>query len=377
MEVLSGIQTVKAQNVEETTRWKWQNFYSEYVQRSFEKNTTGIVIIQLSQTLQRISQLLILWIGASLVLKGEFTLGQLIAFRIISNYVTQPVMRLSTIWQSIQELKVSFERLGDIIDTEQESPNRRKDDVVMPKVNGSIEMKNLSFSFESQAELVLKSINLKVQPGSFVGIVGQSGSGKSTLTKMVSRLYSPTSGEILIDNMNNTKVELYSLRSQIGIVPQEPLLFQGTIFENIAMANSESSSDDIIEAAKAACAHEFIMKLPLGYSSLVGERGSSLSGGQKQRIAIARTLLMKNKLLIFDEATSALDYDTERKVCENLKSHLKESTVLFVTHRLQTIKNADMICMMKDGIIEEKGTHDSLMERKGLYYALFKQQELS
>ena len=377
VEILSGIQTVKAQNVEEPTRWKWQKLYSDYVQRAFEKNTTGVVIIQFSQTLQRISQLLILWIGASLVLKGEFSLGQLIAFRIISNYVTQPVMRLSTIWQSIQELKVSFERLGDIIDTEVESPQSRQDDVVMPGIKGDIKMKNINFTFSQNSELVLKSINLEVKSGEFVGIVGQSGSGKSTLTKLISRLYNPTSGELLIDNLNNTKVELYSLRSQIGIVPQEPLLFQGTIYDNIALANGSSTSDEVMEAAKCACAHEFIMKMPMGYSSLVGERGSALSGGQKQRIAIARTLLMKNKLIIFDEATSALDYDTEKRVCENIKVSLSESTVLFVTHRLQTIKNANLICMMKDGIIEEKGTHEQLMDKKGLYYALYKQQEFS
>ena len=183
-------------------------------------------------------------------------------------------------------------------------------------------------------------------------------------------MYNPTSGDTLIDNLNNTKVELYSLRSQIGIVPQEPLLFQGTIYDNIALANGSSTSDEVMEAAKCACAHEFIMKMPMGYSSLVGERGSALSGGQNKGLQLLEHYFTKNKLIIFDEATSALDYDTEKRVCENIKVSLSESTVLFVTHRLQTIKNANLICMMKDGIIEEKGTHEQLMDKKGLYYAL-------
>jgi ATP-binding cassette subfamily B protein len=218
-------------------------------------------------------------------------------------------------------------------------------------------------------------VNLDIIAGTFVGVVGQSGSGKSTLTKMLSRLYAPNKGKILIDGYDIAKVELYSLRRQIGIVPQEPLLFSGSVADNIALGDPNASSDAIVEAARLACAHEFIMDMPAGYSSDVGERGAGLSGGQRQRIALARTLLLKPRLLVLDEATSALDYDTERRVFRNLLDSLDNSTVFFITHRLSTIKRADRIVMMHQGAIAEEGTHDALMELKGRYYALFLQQE--
>jgi ATP-binding cassette subfamily B protein len=192
---------------------------------------------------------------------------------------------------------------------------------------------------------------------------------------MLSRLYSPSSGRVLIDGNDIDKVELYSLRRQIGIVPQDPLLFSGTVAENIALTDPDASSEAIVEAARLACAHDFIMELPSGYSSNVGERGASLSGGQRQRLALARTLLSRPKLLVLDEATSALDYDTERRVCDNLLEQVKNSTVFFITHRLSTIRNADLIVMMHEGAIVETGTHDELIDRRGRYYALYRQQE--
>ena len=206
--------------------------------------------------------------------------------------------------------------------------------------------------------------------------MGQSGSGKSTLAKLLTRLYEPDSGRILIDQFDISKVELYSLRSQIGIVPQESLLFDGTVQENIALSNPEASTDEIISAAKVACAHDFIMSLPNGYAS-VGERGSALSGGQRQRIAIARTVLQNPRLLIMDEATSALDYQTERLVSLNLMDHFRGRTVLFITHRLSSIVHADKIVLMHQGHIDECGTHHELISSRGRYYALFGQQEQS
>ena len=375
VEVLTGIQTVKAQNVEMVSRWRWQEFYSNYIARTFEKTITGTALNQTSQVLQKISQLMVLWIGASLVLSGDLTLGQLIAFRIISGYVTQPLLRLSTIWQSIQELKVSFERLADVIDTPQESNEVDKSKVMLPPIHGQVRFENLSFSFGPGKPDVLKDINLVVESGTFVGIVGQSGSGKSTLMKLLPRLYDPTKGRILIDDYDINKVELYSLRRQIGIVPQDPLLFSGTVSENIALTNPEVSSEEIVKAARLANAHDFIMELPSGYSTPVGERGANLSGGQRQRVAIARTLLSNPKLLVMDEATSALDYETERKVCDNLHEKLVDQTVFFITHRLTTIRQADMIVMMHQGAIVEIGTHDELMKHRGRYFALYRQQE--
>jgi subfamily B ATP-binding cassette protein HlyB/CyaB len=375
VEVLTGIQTVKAQNVEMISRWKWQDLYNRYISRSFEKTITGTALVETSQVLQKLSQLLVLWVGASLVLKGEMSLGQLIAFRIISGYVTQPLLRLSSIWQSIQELKVSFERLADVVDTPEESNEADKQKIPLPSIEGEVVFQDVSFAFTPSSPQVLKHIDLTIPAGTFVGVVGQSGSGKSTLMKLLTRLYSPTTGRILIDHYDIDKVELYSLRRQIGIVPQEPLLFSGTVAENIALTDPDASSESIVSAARMACAHDFIMDLSGGYSSDVGERGAGLSGGQRQRLALARTLLSNPRLLVLDEATSALDYDTERRVCNNLLQGLKNCTVFFITHRLSTIRRADRIVMLHDGAIAEVGTHDELMERRGRYFALYRQQE--
>ncbi|MBW3042873.1 ABC transporter transmembrane domain-containing protein [Prochlorococcus marinus] len=375
VEILTGIQTVKAQNVERVSRWKWQELYNTYIAKSFQKTITGTALGETSQVLQQISQLVVLWAGASLVLKGELTLGQLIAFRIISSYVTQPLLRLSTIWQNIQELRVSFERLGDIIDTPEETSDKDKEKIPLPSITGNVEFKNIFFTFNDDKDVILKNINLKIKSGQFVGVVGQSGSGKSTLMKLLPRLYKPQGGKVLIDNYDVNKVELYSLRRQIGIVPQEPLLFAGSINSNIALTDPEAPSEEIVKAARIANAHDFIMDLNDGYSTNIGERGSGLSGGQKQRIAIARTLLSNPKLLIMDEATSALDYETERKVCEGLRSSSKGRTVFFITHRLSTVKNSDLILMLHEGTIVETGTHEELMNLKGRYFALYCQQE--
>jgi len=377
VEVLTGIQTVKAQNVEMISRWKWQDLYNRYISRSFEKTITGTALVETSQVLQKLSQLLVLWVGASLVLKGEMSLGQLIAFRIISGYVTQPLLRLSSIWQSIQELKVSFERLADVVDTPEESNEADKQKIPLPPIEGEVVFQDVSFAFTPASPQVLKHVDLQIPAGTFVGVVGQSGSGKSTLMKLLTRLYAPTAGRILIDHYDIDKVELYSLRRQIGIVPQEPLLFSGTVSENIALTDPDASSESIVAAARMACAHDFIMELPAGYSSDVGERGAGLSGGQRQRLALARTLLSNPKLLVLDEATSALDYDTERRVCNNLLQELKHCTVFFITHRLSTIRRADQIVMLHEGAIAEVGSHDELMERRGRYYALYRQQEAS
>ena len=375
VEVLTGIQTVKSQNVEMVSRFSWQDLYASYINRSFEKTISGTVLSQTSQVLQKLSQLMVLWVGATLVLSGDLTLGQLIAFRIISGYVTQPLLRLSSIWQNIQELKVSFERLADVIDTPQESSDVDKAKVPLPPIDGAVNFENLTFRFRPEAPPVLKDINLKVNAGTFVGIVGQSGSGKSTLVKLLPRLYAPEEGRILIDGYDIDKVELYSLRRQIGIVPQDPLLFSGTISENIALTQPDAGSDEIVMAAKLADAHDFIMGLPSGYSTPVGERGASLSGGQRQRIAIARTLLSNPKLLVMDEATSALDYETERRVCDNLVGALQDCTVFFITHRLATVRRADLIVVMHLGVVAEVGSHDDLMAKRGRYYALYRQQE--
>ena len=375
VEILGGIQTVKSQNIEMMSRWKWQDLYGDFIKKTFNKTIITTSITQTSNVLQKISQLLVLWVGTIMVLEGKLTLGQLIAFRIISGYVTGPLLRLSSIWQDIQELKISFERLADVVNTPQESSSIDKTKIPLPPIKGSVVMKNVNFSFNKGTNPILKNINLDIKAGEFIGIVGQSGSGKSTLTKLLTRLYSSEEGKILIDGYDINKVELYSLRRQIGIVPQDPLLFSGSILKNISLIQPEASIDEIVKVSKLSCAHDFIMNLDEGYSSEVGERGTLLSGGQKQRIAIARTLLSNPKLLIMDEATSALDYELERNICENFRKSLKNCTVLFVTHRLATVRQADTIVLMHQGKIAERGNYKELLDKKGRFYALSKQQE--
>ncbi len=372
LEILNGIETVKSQNYEIKSKLKWQKLYERFIDKSFEKTITGTIFIQSSQILQKISQLLILWFGAGMVLKGYISLGQLIAFRIISGYVTNPLLRLSNIWQEIQELKISFERLADIVNTKKEINEIEKSKILMPKINGFIDFENINFKFSNKQNYILNGINLSIKPNNFVAIVGQSGSGKSTLMKLIYRLYSPNEGKILIDGFDISKVELASLRNQIGVVPQDPLLFNGTIRDNIAIRD-EASEDEIIRASKLACAHDFIMGLPDGYSTLISEKGSTLSGGQKQRITIARTLLNYPSILMLDEATSALDYSTEKRVYENLLSYEKRGLIFFVTHRLSLIKNANLIVVFHEGRIDELGTHEELIEKRGRYFALLNQ----
>lgn len=375
VEVLSGISTVKAQNIELRARWKWQERYARYVSDGFRNVLTSTAASSTSNFLNKLSALLVLWVGAYLVLDQKLTLGQLIAFRIISGYVTGPLLRLAQIWQNFQQTALSLERLSDIVDTPQEADETDRYNISLPPVEGTVKYENVSFRFAASGPLQLNNISIEIPAGTFVGIVGQSGSGKSTMTKLLPRLYDPLSGRIIVDGYDISKVELYSLRRQIGIVPQETLLFDGTVQENIALTNPDASSEDIIEAAQIAVAHDFIMELPSGYNTRVGERGSALSGGQRQRIAIARTILQSPQLLIMDEATSALDYNTERQVCLNLAQVYKGRTVLFITHRLSTIRNADLILMMDQGAIVEQGTHQELMAQKGRYYCLYMQQE--
>jgi ATP-binding cassette subfamily B protein len=371
VELLNGIETVKSQTMELRSRMSWQERYAYYVSAGFKAVKLGTTLSSFSDFLNKTSSLLVLWVGAYLVLKQELTLGEMIAFRIIAGYVTSPLLRLSQLWQNFQETALSIERLGDILNYTQESPPEARSNLPMPIIKGAVQYENIAFRFAQSGPLQLNQIDLDVPAGSFVALVGQSGSGKSTLTKLLPRFYEPNGGRILVDGYDISKVELYSLRRQMGIVPQNPLLFEGTIYENIALNNPEASTEDIIRAAKIADAHDFIEDMPNGYNSQVGERGASLSGGQRQRIAIARTVLQNPRLLILDEATSALDYETEQRVCHNLMEAFKGRTVFFITHRLSSVKNADAIVLMANGTIAEMGTHEKLMALKGRYYCLY------
>lgn len=376
VEVLSGIQTVKAQNIELKSRWKWQERYSRYVSAGFNAVITSTTASGMSGFLNKLSSLLLLWVGAFLVLEQKLTLGELIAFRIIAGYTTSPLLRLIQLWQNFQETALSLERLADILDYPQEVPESDRDQIPLPPIQGAVTYRDISFQFNEHGPHQLKNVSLEVQPGTFAGIVGQSGSGKSTLLKLLMRLYPPNQGQILVDQYDVGKVELYSLRSQIGMVLQDSLLFDGSVRENIALSQPDATDEEIVAAARVAFAHEFIMELPQGYSTRVGERGAALSGGQRQRIAIARAVLQNPRLLILDEATSALDFNAERQVCQNLATAFAGRTVFFITHRLGSLKQADVIVMMDQGRIIEQGTHSELLAREGAYACLYRQQEV-
>jgi HlyB family type I secretion system ABC transporter len=376
VEILTGIQTVKAQNIELRSRWKWQERYARYISTGFKNTITSTLANSASDFLNKLSRVLIIGLGAFLVLDQQLTLGQLIAFRIIAGYVTSPIMRLAQLWQNFQETALSLERLADIVDNPEEGEADR-DNIPMPAIKGRVKYDSLSFRFKNTGPMQLNNVTAEFEPGTFVAIVGESGAGKSTMTKLLSRLYEPEGGRILVDGYDINRVELYSLRRQIGVVPQETLLFEGSIMENIALTNPDATTEEIIAAAQIAAAHDFIMTLSNGYNTRVGERGSSLSGGQRQRIAIARTILQSPAMMVLDEATSALDFATEQEVSRNLKEALRGRTVFFITHRLGTIKNADTIVMMDAGSIVERGTHEELMALKGRYCYLYQQQESS
>ncbi len=378
IEVLGGIQTVKAQHFELTARWKWQDRYRHFVDEGFKSVAIGSAAGEVGGFLSQLSGLLILWVGMWLVLQGNFTLGQLIAFRIISGNVTGPLLQLSGLYQGFQGVQLSMERLSDILD---QNPELGKEEdigqIAMPPILGAVRFEDVSFRFGSSGPHQVDGVSVLIPAGSFVGVVGQSGSGKSTLMKLLPRLYEPEKGRIFIDDYDITKVELSSLRRQIGIVPQDSLLFEGTIAENIALNDPQASTEAILEAARIACAHEFIMGLGQGYATPIAERGSNLSGGQRQRIAIARTILANPQLLVMDEATSALDFDTERQLCLNLQDWAKGRTVFFITHRLSTIRNSDVILVMHQGRLAESGSHSELREIAGRYATLARQQEAS
>jgi ATP-binding cassette subfamily B protein len=372
VEVLGGITSVKSQHMESLVEATWRDRYVQYLSTGFTTSNINTVFYSYSNFLNTASSLVVLWVGANLTLQGQLSLGGLIAFRILTGYVTGPLLRLARLWNRFQETSLSMELLADIADAPAEEELTQGQQFQIPPIVGQVNYCDVSFGFKP-GQRQLSNIDLEISPGTFVGIVGQSGSGKSTLMKLVPRLYLPETGSITIDGYDVCKLDLHSLRSQVGVVSQDAVLFQGTIRDNITLF--EDMPDDVVmHAAKIADAHDFIMQLPEGYATQVGERGAALSGGQRQRIAIARVVIRNPRLLIFDEATSALDYDTERRVCTNLMRQFRGRTCFFITHRLSTIAHADWILFMQSGIIAEQGTHQDLMARRQLYYCLYSQQ---
>ena len=323
--------------------------------------------------LAAISVTLILWYGGMEVIDGNLTAGALIAFLVYAVNLSNPIKRLSRVYGNIQKAIAAAERVFAVLDTEEEitdAPDAKK----MPIVKGNVKLTDVKFSYV-EGELAIKGISMEAQPGQMIAIVGASGSGKSTIANLIPRFYDIQSGSIEIDRYDIRSVTQQSLREQIGIVPQETVLFNGTVYENIRYGNLDATEEEIVAAAKAANAHEFISQMPNGYETQIGERGALLSGGQRQRIAIARAILKDPQILILDEATSALDTESEKIVQEALDKLLVGRTSFVIAHRLSTIVRADVIIVMERGEIVERGTHDELLEKGGIYSKLHQMQQ--
>ena len=373
-EAITGIQTIKSQNAELKTRWDFQDRYSRFIGEDFKLKVSGETVGALAKFLGDLTGIATMVVGVWLVSRNELSIGALFAFRIISDRVTGPLVQLVQTWQQFKIQSRNLTLAADVVDRQTEQSEHDAANIPMPPLEGKVSIENVDFRYQDGGPKILSNVSLDVPAGTFVGLVGGSGSGKSTLLKLLPRFYAPASGRIKIDGLDISKVELYSLRRQIGVVPQDSLLFDGTIKENLLMVKPDASSDELIRAARIACAHDFIMDMPQGYNSAVGERGAGLSGGQRQRMALARAVLQNPRMLILDEATSALDATTERQVCLNLFEAFRGRTVFFITHRLSTVRPADFIVLMDQGVVMETGEHNGLMQRQGWYYALVQSQ---
>jgi ATP-binding cassette subfamily B protein len=346
----------------------------EFYQAAFDAVLTATAMNSSTNILSRLGDLAVLWYGATLVIKGDLTLGQLIAFRIIAGNVTTPLMRLSQSWQNFQEVALSVQRLGDVLNSPAEQTLEQGTNIPMPQIKGKVEFDAITFAYVPGQQPQLRNVSFEIPAGSFVGVVGKSGSGKSTVLKLLPRLYTADSGRILVDDYEVAKVELYSLRRQIGTVLQDSLLFNSSVFSNIAVSDPDATPEDVMRAARVAGAHDFIMGLPEGYNTCVGEQGRALSGGQRQRVAIARTVLQRPRLLILDEATSSIDTTTESLVQEALERLFKGRTSIIIAHRLATVRSADRILVVQQGLIVEDGSHSELIAQNGIYAKLYAHQ---
>jgi subfamily B ATP-binding cassette protein HlyB/CyaB len=373
VESVSGVQTLKAAAVEPQMQARWERLLAAYVASGFKAARLNIWGGQAIQLVNKLTTLIILFVGAKLVIDDKLTVGELVAFNMLAGRVAEPVLRLSGLWQQFQEARVGLHRLGDILNTPTESafsPSRS----ALPAITGAIAFDDVTFRYRPGGREVIRRVSLTITPGEVIGVVGPSGSGKSTLTKLVQRLYVPESGRVLVDGVDLALVDPAWLRRQVGVVLQENLLFNRTVRENIALANPATPMDEVMAAARLAGAHEFILELPEGYDTEIEERGANLSGGQRQRIAIARALITQPRILILDEATSALDAESEAAIQANMAAIARGRTVMIIAHRLSALRLADRIVTMENGAVTETGTHESLLAAGGRYAQLWRLQ---
>lgn len=365
VESVSGIETIKSMSVEPQMRRRWEDQLAEYVRASFRATNLGNIAAQTAQLINKLVIAVTLWLGARLVMEGELSVGQLVALNMLAGRVSGPILRLVQLWQDFQQTGISLKRLGDILNTPREPSHGTR--TRLPEVKGEIRMDDLMFRYQPGGAPVLNGITLRIPAGEVIGLVGPSGSGKSTLAKLIQRLYVPESGRVSLDGADLALLDPNWLRRNIGVVGQDNTLFNRTVRENIALPDPAMPLEQVSQAARLAGAHEFILELPQGYDTILGEHGSNLSGGQRQRIAIARALATQPRILIFDEATSALDYESERVIQDNMRSICRGRTVLIIAHRLSTVRNANRIVVVERGRITEAGTHGELLKKQGRY----------
>ena len=375
VEAVTGMQTIKALAIEPQFNRKWERLINRFVQTNFDNASFNLLVGSGNAVIQTISTLVILWYGGYMVMDGRFTLGQLIAFQMIAAQAIGPLTKLLTIWPQVQQTFLALDRLGDILNSSIE-PVLRPRPGQQPVLRGDISVEGMSFRYRLDLPPAIDQVSFAVKAGEKIGIVGRSGSGKSTLASLIQKLYLADEGRIMIDGQDIRQVDYPWLRRQMGVVMQESYLFDGSIRDNIAAGRPTASMAEVMQAARLAGAHEFILELDEGYDTRVGERGAGLSGGQRQRIAIARALLTNPRILIFDEATSALDYESERIVMKNIEAIGGERTMLIIAHRLTTVAHCDRILVVDHGHIAEQGTHEELIALGGIYKNLYKQQEV-
>ena len=373
---LHGIDVVKAEAVERVTRWQWEGKFTREIQIGFRRLKMEMLFGAGGSMINLLSSTVILWYGASLVIDGELSVGQLMAFNALIGNVMGPIMGLIGVWPEVQEARVALDRLNDVYDSKMEDARQRGHGLRLKQVEGRLVFEDVFFRYGvgSDEPYVLNNIDLELEPGRKVALVGRSGAGKTTLVKLVPRLFDPTEGRVLLDGMDMRDFDPHWLRRQVGMVMQDSFLFSGTVAENIAVGEQDADMDRLLEVAKLACVHDFVNEMPLGYETKVGEQGIGLSGGQRQRVAIARALYRDPGILILDEATNALDTDSESAIRSNLALFMENRTSIIIAHRLSTVRDADTIVVMEKGHVVDMGPHDELMAGRGLYYHMCSQQ---